>query len=167
MKNKKAQGWGMDLVIVSIIFLVGIIIFYFYAINSSDESRGTTENLFYDGKIIAGTILTDGFPSNWNNQTVVKVGILSDHKINDTKLEMFYNMTKDSAGYNKTRLMFNTKYDYYFLLDENMLIAGNSVEGFGKPGTTKANLNPDNLIKITRFVIYKDKPITAYVYIWV
>ena len=62
--------------------------------------------------------------------------------------------------------MFRTQYDYYFFLEENISINSTEFEGIGKPGTTKNNLNTTNLIKITRFTIFNEKPITAYLYIW-
>jgi len=40
------------------------------------------------------------------------------------------------------------------------------IEGIGKPGTNKNDITAENLIKITRFTIYKEKPTTAYLYIW-
>jgi hypothetical protein len=47
-----------------------------------------------------------------------------------------------------------------------MIIDSIPVEGIGKPGTTKINIDAINLIKVTRVTIYKNKPINAYLYIW-
>lgn len=164
MKNKKAQGWGMDLMVALSIFLIGIVIFYIYSLNNPNEAKENIENLFNDGESLTNILLSKGFPNSWNTTNVVRVGILSDNKINATKLERFYDLSQ--TEYEKTKALFNTRYDYYFFLDENMTINSVSVEGIGKPGVTKTTINAVNLIKVTRVVIYENKPVTAYLYIW-
>lgn len=164
-KYKKAQGWSLDIMIAGSIFIVGLVVFYFYSMNNPGESEETMDNLFYNGEIITESLLSEGYPKNWNINNVVTIGILdSNNKINETKLELFYNLSADD--YNKTRRLFNTRYDYYFFLTETMTVNGTNIEGIGKPGFDKNNINAENLIKVTRFTIYKDKPVTAYLYIF-
>lgn len=162
-RDRKAQAWGIDLVIATVIFAVTVFAFYFYALNYSDDSE-EAEALVYDGDLIADDILSEGHPEDWNAGNVVKIGILSKGKINGTKLERFYNLA--DTGYEKTKELFNTKYDYYFLLDEDMSISSGEIRGIGKPGVEPSSISSENLIKITRLTIYKDNPATAYVYIW-
>jgi hypothetical protein len=168
--NKKSQSWAIDLMIASVIFLTGIIVFYIYSLNQPNEGKEVMAYLSYDGKIVSNTILTDGYPKDWNTTNVIKIGIISNDKINNTKLENFYNLTKTDSAYENTKLIFDTKYDYYFFLDGNMNIGGTYVDGVGKPGANRSNIttdiNPKNLIKITRFVVYNDEPTTAYLYVW-
>ena len=163
IKNKKSQAWGIDLMIASFIFIIGITSFYLYALNSYEKPEETLKNLQYDGKIISDIILSEGYPKNWTESNVVSIGVLSDGKINSTKLQQFYDLTL--ADYSKTKLLFNTKYDYFFFFDENMNLSS-AVSGIGKPSTDINNLPAQDLIKITRFIIYQDKPTTAYLYIW-
>lgn len=158
-KNKHAQAWGIDLMIASVIFTVAIVFFYFYTLNQPGEAQETIDALYYDGKIIADSILSEGYPKDWNLTNVVTTGILTNNKINETKLERFYNLS--NSTYAKTKTLFNTKYNYYFFLNENMIIDGTTIQGIGKEP-----LNDKNLIKITRFTVYKDKPMTAYLYVW-
>ena len=162
-KNKKAQAWGMDLVIGVIIFSIAVIVLYFYAINYTDESEDL-DALVYDGDIIADSILSEGYPINWNSGNVIKIGVLSDGKVNETKLEQFYDLSYNDYG--KTKELFNTKFDYFFLFDENMTFGSEEVRGIGKPGTVLGEVITENLIKVTRFNVYKERPITAYLYIW-
>jgi hypothetical protein len=163
--RKKAQIWGFDMVVAIIIFLVGILIFYIYTINSQIESEETLDVLFYEGNLIMGNILSNGYPENWTSENVVKIGILTDGKINQEKLENFHYLAQDD--YSKTKQLFNTKYDYYFFLSESMIISDIEVEGIGEPGAgVDFDLESDNLIKINRVTIYKDKPVNAYLYVW-
>ena len=158
-KSKHSQAWGMDLMIASIIFTMGIIVFYFYALNEPSEAEEKIDALFYDGKVIADSILSEGHPKDWNVGNVVAIGILSQNKINETKLERFYDLADDD--YNKTKALFNTKYNYYFFLNETMFINGEE-----KPGIGRVPSNHKNLVKITRFTIYKEKPMAAYLHVW-
>ncbi|MCH7568382.1 MAG: hypothetical protein IIA87_03090 [Nanoarchaeota archaeon] len=164
MRSKKAQAWGFDLIIASTLFLMGIVVFYFYSLNYPTEGGEILDSLFYEGDIIAGTLLSDGYPDNWDQNNVVRVGILTNDKINETKLERFYTLTNETltpGGYAKTKSLFNTKYEYYVNFSTQMNISGGEIDGIGKqPTDTK------NLIKITRFVSYQNKPTTLYVYIW-
>jgi hypothetical protein len=145
--------------LASTIFIFGIVMFYLYALNDPEEGKENLEGLFYDGKIIAESLLSEGYPKDWNSADVVTTGILSDNKINETKLERFYNLA--NSDYAKTRNRFNTQFDYYFFLSENMTINSVEVEGIGSNPP-----NPQNLVKITRFTVYKNRPVTAYIYVW-
>jgi len=158
-RNKKSQAWGIDLIIAFTIFSIGIVFFYFYALNNPNEAKENIETLSYEGKVVAASILSEGHPTDWNSDNVIKIGILNNNKINEAKLEMFYNLAEtDYAG---TKIIFNTRYDYYFFLDEPMIINAQQVEGIGLPPS-----EPKNLIKITRFTIYQNKSVTVYLYIW-
>jgi hypothetical protein len=159
INNKKSQAWGLDLMIASVIFSIAIVIFFFYALNNPEEGELNIDSLYYDGKIIGDSILSEGYPKDWNISNVVTIGILSDKKINETKLEMFFNLS--DTQYLLTKSLFNTQYNYYFFLSENMTLSFGEVEGIGS-----RPLISQNLIKISRFVIYKNKPVTAYIYIW-
>ena len=158
-RGRKGQAWGIDLGVAFIIFFAGVVVFYFYALNQPNETEDLREILSYEGNSIASSILSEGYPKDWNSNNVVTIGILSENKINETKLGRFYNLSL--YEYAKTQNIFNTRFKYYYSLDKNMSIEGKELEGIGaKPANTK------NLIKITRFSIYQNKPTTAYVYIW-
>jgi len=158
-KRKRAQAWGIDLAVALIIFTVGILIFFFYTVNRPAEARENLDYMFYDGNLIADSLMSEGSPLDWDSSNVVTVGILSENKINETKLEQFYNLS--IQDYSRTKQLFNTRFDYYFFLSGNMSLYVGEVEGIGY-----SPLNENNLVKITRFTIYKDKPTTAYFYIW-
>ena len=164
MINKKAQAWGVDLTIAVIIFSVGIVVFFIYSVNFSGEAKENLDSLSYEGDVLFNSLLSEGYPQDWSLNSVVKIGILDNDRINETKLEMFYNLAKDD--YQKTKSIFNTRFDYYFFMNENMTINSKGVSGIGKPGINKDNINAKNLIKITRFTIYREKPVTTYLYIW-
>ncbi len=159
--DKKAQAWGIDLAVAVLLFTAGIFTFFIYTINQPSQGQEIIDNLFYDGKIISDSILSKGFPSSWNSSNVITIGILTQGEINKTKAERFYNLS--IKEYNKTKVLFNTKYEYYFFLDKNITLPSSSkqIQGIGKKPS-----NSENLIKITRLTIYEKKPSTMNLYIW-
>jgi hypothetical protein len=158
-RGRKAQAWGIDLAVALMIFTFGIIIFFVYAVNKSNDAGETLDTMIYEGNVIADSILSEGNPKNWDFSNVVALGILSDNKINETKLENFYYLSV--SDYSKTKQIFNTNFNYYFYLSKNMTINGSEVEGIGKEPSDEKDL-----VKITRFTIYEDTPSTANIYIW-
>ena len=156
--TKNAQGWGFDILIASMLFLLAIILFYFYTLNNSPESEETYQALSYDGDIIADVLLSPGYPENWDSSNVITPGILTGNKINDTKLENFYNLAQ--TNYEKSKSLFNTRYNYYVNLSVPIII-NTQIDGIGnKP------VEPKNLIKTTRFTIYNNTLVSLNVYIW-
>ena len=160
IKHIRAQAWGFDLMIASILFLGGIIVFYIYSLNYPEEGRETLERLSYDGWIIADNLLSEGFPINWNETNVVRIGILTNERVNETKLERLYNLA--NTDYQKTKALFNTKYHYYFTFSEQIVLPTyGPISGIGLIPT-----NPTNLIKITRLIVYQNKPVSLDIYVW-
>ncbi len=162
--KKSGQVWSMDIVIAFIIFLTAIIILFVYSINYSGEVEKTYDKLIYDGDIIMENLFLEGYPNDWNSGNVINIGIVSNNKINETKLERFYNFARDD--YPKTKYIFKTSYNYYFFLQDNMTINSSEIEGIGEPGINENEINSQDLVKITKFTIYKEKPTIAYLYIW-
>jgi hypothetical protein len=163
-KIKKSQAWGLDLIIAMVIFSVGITAFFVYSINYSREAEENFNLMKTEGDFIFNNILSSGYPSDWSAENVVVIGISDDGKINETKLERFFELANND--YDRTKFLFNTRYNYFFFFLDNMTIGSSVVRGIGKPGTVPENINSKNLVKITRMVSYKNKPMTAYIYIW-
>lgn len=165
MFDKRGQAWSMDIVIAVIIFTLGIVIFLIYSTNQSMGSKEKLDLLSYEGDNIFKSILSNGYPEDWNNATVKKIGIISNDRINETKLERFYNLSL--TDYNSTRSLFNTQFHYFFYIN-NMTINSIQINGIGKPGTNIATItdNATHLIKITRSTVYNQKLATVYLYVW-
>lgn len=164
LTHKKAQIWGIDLFAASLIFSVSMAFFYFYLLNDRESPKENIELLQYRGKVITDSLLSEGSPDNWVIGNVFEIGLLSNGKINETKLEQFYNLSQNN--YQLTKSLFNSEYDYYFFLERNMTIGALEIEGIGKPGITKNNIIAKNLIKVSRVSVYKNRPIGATLYIW-
>ena len=123
--NRRGQVWSFDLIVASVIFLIGIIVLFLYAINYSSQTKNQLDELFYDGNLASELILSEE-----------DFGILSDDKIDPSKLAAFDCRTKKSE--------MALKYDFYFNLDGN--------------DYCDIPTNPEDLVKVTRITIYNDKP---------
>lgn len=165
MKNKKSQAWGIDLMVGAGIFLVALFIFFIYSVNQSGEARDIIDDLNYNGRTISDDILSEGFPKNWweleNIDGIKKIGILENNKISEDKLNRFCELSREN--YQDTRGIFNTKYNYWFFWKGMDITDFDCQYGIGK--------NPEgedvkNLIKISRYSVYDNKPVAVYVYIW-
>lgn len=159
MKSKKAQGWGFDAIFASMIFISAIILFYIYTLNNSNQSEDTFNSMRYDGELIGDMLLSEGLPANWDSSNVISIGITSEKKINETKLERFYSLSLQD--YERTRASFHTKFDYFINFSQPMSINGTAIGGIGMDMSSSSDL-----IKTSRFTIYKEKPITLNIYMF-
>ena len=159
MNKKRGQAWGLDLIIGAIIFSIGIIAFYFFAINSQQEQSDKLEELNYAATSLADNFLSEGLPENWNSSNVIRLGVTNNNKINQTKLDRLYNLS--IQDYSLTKNRFNTIKEYYIVFKDPVIIEGQQVSFIGK-----IPQNQNNLIKQTRLSVYQDKPLTIEVYAW-
>ena len=157
--TKRGQAWAFDLVIASVIFVTGIVLFFIYSLNLSDQGEESISKLTYQANSAANNLLSDGTPKDWVGANVEKIGLLSDGKINETKLERFYDLSE--INYDKSRILLGVQNNYYIFFQEKMMLEGKDVEGIGLIPT-----NPKNLIKISRVTIYKDKPTAINIEVW-
>jgi len=144
-KNSKAQIWSLDLIIACVIFLMGIIIIYIYAINYTSQANDILGSMFYEGNLASEIILSPEFP-----------GILSDNKINQAKLDEFA-----AEDYSAKKGQLNLIYDFYFTVN-NLEINSTPANYAGKINSTEIT----DRIKITRLTIYKNKPTKFELYVW-
>ena len=167
MVSKKAQAWGFDLMIASIIFVFAIIVFFLYSLNYPTESQDKLETLFYEGNFIADSFLSEGIPLDWTEDDVTKIGIVDNGKINETKLQRLYNMATPATnidGYLKSKALLNTQYDYFFNFSKPIDFGGSPIpeHGIGLHPTSNAT----NLLKVTRLTIYRNRTVSMDIYVW-
>jgi hypothetical protein len=163
--NKKSQTWGMDLIIGIMIFSFALLIFFIYALNNAADKSEDIDKMKYDGDGMINQLYSAGYPINWNISTVISIGVIDDNKINQTKLDLFYNLS--IYNYTRTKRLFNTKFDY-LLTFENITANNININGIGKSGINESTLtvNATNLVLIKRLIIYKLKPTVLKLYIW-
>jgi hypothetical protein len=159
MKSKKAQAWGFDLTMAVIIFLSGMVVFFLYVLNFPSEQEEIFNVLSYEGKLVGDSLLSEGFPDNWDENSVFVIGVLSGGQVNETKFKNFYDLV--STDYLRSKRLFNIRNDYYVFFEEPIAIDGVNIEGVGViPGSQK------NLVRITRVVVHDNKIKDLHIYVW-
>jgi len=153
MANVKAQAWGFDLIIGVVIFLAGILFFYMYTVNYPTGEQEKYDGLLHEGELVSDSLLSEGSPENWNGTNVVRIGLVSDGRINNTKLGYFTALA--GSNYNLTKRLFRIRNEYFVFFGDD--VAG----GIGRPGDSAANL-----AKITRVTIYDNNITTMNLHIW-
>ena len=142
---KKAQIWSFDLIIASIIFSLGILVLYIYAINHLNPSKNKLDSLTAAGNTISELLLSE---ENY--------GLLSNNKINQSKLDYF-----DSLSDEEKKNLLGVSNNFYFTFE------GLEVNGHPKDAVGIINQgHVKNSIKVTRIAIYKNKPIKFELYVW-
>jgi hypothetical protein len=144
IKNKRAQTWSFDLVIASVIFISGIVILYVYAVNYSSQSKNKLDELFYEGNLAADLILSEG-----------EFGILNENQVNQSKLDEVY------LNYSGLKNFVGSRNHFYFTI-QNLTIQGNPESHVGLAGPGEV----ENLVQVTRIVLYKNKPSKFNLYLY-
>ena len=143
INSKEGQAWSLDIVIASVIFMIGIIVLYLYAINYLSKPDERLKEMFYEGNLASELILSkDDF------------GILTGHKVNQTKLDSF------NSTYQNKKSLLGIRRNFYFVID-GLELGGSPAEYVGAK-----NPDPENIVQITRITIYKDKPAKFQLYVW-
>jgi hypothetical protein len=128
--NSKGQTWVFD-------YIVGFLMFAFLLILSLSLLRSIDAKSDYDlvsreVDFVSVALVSPGFPDNWNSSSVIFPGLLSDNKINKSKLDLF-----DSFGYERTKALLRVTGEYWFYFkDESGIIEvnGKCVRGYDYSG---------------------------------
>lgn len=151
-----------------VIFIGALLIFYKYSINLSSSQSDEVKELLIDAKTLSSFLVHEGMPSNWSTSDVILIGLTNgDYRLNESKINNF-----SALSYSTAKDLLSVRNDYYvFFEDRNSTsISPGGVQGVGKPGVNKTNINqtenPDNLFQVFRFVMYNGTIIRLGILIW-
>ena len=128
--NSKSQAWFMDFSIGLLLFTFTLVIYFSYTNNFSGTEKGALDLMIKDAKSISASLALDGYPDDWSNQTVIRIGIADDQNVNGTKLKRLKQL-----NYTSSKNKFATTYDYfvYFVNNNGEVLNVNGVCGSGYP----------------------------------
>ena len=120
----------MDFGIALLLFIFTLAVYLSYINNVQREGKSGLDVVIKDAKAISSALVLSGYPTNWTNETVIRVGLANDHKLASTKLRAFKRL-----NYSITKKYFGTIYDYFvYFVDKNGEVLNiNSVCGAGYP----------------------------------
>jgi len=173
--KKKSQVWYIDFMVGLLIFIIALVIYYEYSTNLSKQEKGLLDEILADAKSISSSLVSAGYPFDWNSGDVERIGITNnDQRIDNEKLEEFYDMT-----YNQSRRLFGTRFDYFifFKNKNNSIMKIDDECGVGNPNVVieesegncisiNITTNPKELVGIKRLLIYNSDVIKMEVYVW-
>ena len=128
--STKAQAWYIDFAAGLLIFIFTLLVYYNYTINFQRQEDTALNSLIRDAKSISSSLTSIGYPSDWNNSTVVIIGIVNERILNTTKLKRFKQL-----NYTNTKSKFATSYDYFifFTNSKDEVLNINGICGAGSP----------------------------------
>ena len=134
----KSQAFYSDFIISTLIFAVILVIYFAYNTNLSNQDSDALDDLLADSGSISSSFMSQGYPNNWNENNVVRIGFTDDgNRINNAKFNSFVNI-----NYSKSKKLLGTSYDYFmFFLNESGGIK--NVEGFCGTGNAEVNITYD------------------------
>ena len=105
--NSKAQAWYMDFAIALLLFIFTVVVYFSYTNNFQKQEKGDLDFMLGDAKSISSSLALSGYPNDWDNETVLRIGLAEEQKINSTKVKLF-----KQYGYKNSKRRFGTQYDY-------------------------------------------------------
>ncbi len=176
--NKKSQVWVSDYTISLLLFVLAVLLSVKIVINSFSADT-QFEELKTDASKISEILLSEGYPPDWHNESVIRPGVLTAKRLNATKVINAMNMS-----YTALRPKFQTAYDFLVVFEER---EGNltGFDGFcaiGSPDVVIINtsipvldchapdftsiLPYDNMVRISRLVINGTDILRMVTYVW-
>lgn len=163
--NKKSQTWVFD-------YLTGFFIFIFILLLSinlikSIDAHSQYENINREVDFISNALMSTGVPTNWNSSHVSVPGLLSDYKMNQTKLENFDSLT---YGRSKALLQVTGEYWFYFQNESGIMnISGKCVHGytFEDCEIPEVTTEYSDMAWSERIIVFDSKIISLMVVSWI
>ena len=158
--DSKAQTLYIDFTIGLLLFTFTLIAYINYTNNFQNDEGSGLDIMLTDAKAISSSLTLSGYPSNWDNATVIRIGIADEQRVNSTKLNYFKHL-----NYTNTKTKFGTIYDYFifFINDNGEILNMHGVCGIGHPLINLTyNLNSAYYYKLDSDSFLKDFMIQTF-----
>ena len=177
-RSGRGQAWVSDYTISMLLFVIAAIIAAKIIVNnfSTDTAYEEIKN---DASRISQTLLSQGYPAAWTNESdVIRPGLMTGTELNHSKIVSAMNMS-----YSGLKTKFNTPYSFLIVFEEPghdlIEFEGQCAIGSPEPRITNTTvpsldchyanftgLNYDNMIMINRLTMYESQIIRMKVYVW-
>ena len=167
-----------DYTISMLLFVLAIIISANIIINNFPINP-VFEELKTDASKISEILLSEGYPSDWHNESVIRPGLLTANRLNKTKVINAMNMS-----YSLLKPKLQALHNFIVIFEDpgsdmiefdGLCVIGSpdiSINSTGSGPLTDCH-NPDftsitynNMLRITRLIIYESQIIRMVVYVW-
>ena len=173
----------MDFILAVSLLIFLLIIYFSYTANLSKNDAKVLNGMTNDIKLISSSLILGGYPSNWSDANVQRVGLTDNsQRVVESKLVQFVNLS-----YIQRKNLFNTQYDYFIFFkdSDNCLInlSGNfgighpdvrineideiaECNGFAEESVNLSDIQPKNIVRADRLLIYNSEIADMVVYLW-
>ncbi len=120
----------MDFAIALLLFTFTLVVYFGHTNNIDKQDKGNLDLMIKDAKSISNSLALEGFPKDWDNASVVRIGISDNQYLNSTKLKKLKQM-----NYTSVRRRLATTFDFfvYFTNEKNEVLNIKGVCGAGYP----------------------------------
>lgn len=112
LRNRKAQAWYMDLVAGIFIFVIGLVTYYYANTNISNENQELFNDISREADAVSSQLLTSGYPPQWDNATVQKIGVAEGNRLDEQKWLRFSQMP-----YEESRKTLGTGFEFFVFVE--------------------------------------------------
>ena len=102
----------MDFAIALLLFTFTLVVYFSYTTNFQKQEQVDLNVMLTDAKAISTSLTLGGYPTDWDNVTVMRIGISDEQKLNESKMRHF-----SELKYNETKRRFATVYEYFVFLE--------------------------------------------------
>jgi len=172
--STKSQVWYLDYIIGIFIFTICILLFFKFIPNIDHQELDSINEVYLDARTVSNSLATAGYPNNWTNETVERIGITNGNNvISSEKLKEFKKMV--DTDYKKTRTLFNLRSDYVvYFTDKNdkptnlsgIHYLGHSDVTFTNNKIDISGIDHSDLVALTRVLIYNGTAAKMVIYTW-
>lgn len=156
----------------TLIFITVLVFFFVNLQGLEDPSDNDLQDILDQTRTMSDELLTPGYPTDWTTGNVVRVGIASNQRIDQGKLDEMALM-----NYTLLRNLLRVKNDFFMFIDNGCLVQINGAYGIGDPLVTVGGSgcrtpsditlpDPDTLIPMERLVVYNGEAAKLTIYIW-
>lgn len=180
MFSKRSQTWTIEFILAFLIFSAALILSIKTVVNI--YGNDDLSSVIKEAELISGQLKSEGYPLNWNNNTVIRIGLISNGSLDNEKLNNLYSMNYYSA---KNTLA--TQYNYFVFFSNSkgnlplFYYANNSLSieqgcGYGYDKIVKSydteckfnksGLNYADLATIKRITVYNSTLVVMNIWVW-
>lgn len=179
-KNKKSQVWTIEFIISFLLFIS--VILMSVKLISGIYSNDAIRTLQRESEFVSQYLLSEGYPNDWSNDTLIRVGLTTNNGLDDTKLLNLYSLdylkARDSLGIRSNYFMYfsNSSGNIPLFHILNNSIPESDGCGYGYYGVIKqystqceiniTQLKYDDMVKISRITTFNGSIIQMNLLIW-
>jgi len=180
--NRKSQVWISDYTLAMLLFIIAALISVKIIINSFNANT-VFEELKDDAAKISEALLSEGYPIDWTNASVIRPGLLTGKRLDQDKV--LKAMNNSYLNYTVLRGKLQAKHDFLVIFQnryEDMVEFNSQLCKIGKPSLyinytsvggvinctapDFTSISYDNMAKLTRLSIYNSDIVRMVVYTW-